>query len=381
MNLTLIGLHLSSSVFSSPFISLPSSQSSPTNLIIFSNLIFNKHFSSFFRTQIHSQMNSQIDFLIKSCEMSNFLNQVIYFSKNSENITITGKSNAYGEPAVSPRVSFTCYASLFRNNNIPLEIGSDVPKASSGAAIYVSLPYAIEANITNSTFRVNRAPFGGAIFFTSVGGNLIIHHCVFDSNQCYVGQGAHLFIGTHKGLDLQNINFILGGGNTSVFIIADASNESLELDMIRFYQNEGPILVDSGATVQFLRCCFTKFSGSGNNLQYIPSNLISDRETHCTFIIDDSCVNYGIANGLTLTASEIASRFEEIGKNRNEQHCEGCRLVPTPSHTMSARVSLACAKEAIIAICCCVFISILGICIVIGLSKSEGAGESMDHSN
>ena len=190
-----------------------------------------------------------------------------------------------------------------------------------------------------------------------------------------------MFIGTHKTIDFRNINFILGGGNTSVFIVANASNETIDLNQIRFYQNQGPIYVDNNAKVHFTTCCFTKFSGSGNSLKYIPSDLISDKDTGCTFIIDDSCINYGVSGHLELQASQIVSKFEEIGNKRNESYCHGCRLVPTPSHTMSARVSLACAKEAIIAICCCVFVSILGICIVIGLSKTSGYGESMDHSN
>lgn len=381
MNLTLIGLHLSYSAFSSPFFSLPSSYSSPSNLITFSHLIFNKHFSSLFRTQIPNQMNSKLQFLLDSCEITQFLNHVISFASDSNNVTINGKDNVYGEPAVSPSTSFICNSSSFKNNNIPLEIKDGMPKASSGAAIYVSLPFPIVANVTHSNFTDNRAPFGGAIFFASESGSLIIHHSIFDSNQCYVGQGAHLFIGTHKNIDFRNINFILGGGNTSVYIVAGASNETIDLNQIRFYQNQGPIYVDNNAIVHFTTCCFTKFSGSGNSLKYIASDLISDKDTGCTFIIDDSCINYGRSGHLELQASQIVSKFEEIGSKRDESYCHECRLVPTPSHTMSARVSLACAKEAIIAICCCVFVSILGICIVIGLSKTGGVGESMDHSN
>lgn len=379
MNLTLIGLHLSYSSFSSPFLSLPSSYSSPSNLIAFSNLNFNKHFSSLFRTQFHSQMNSKLELILNSCEMSHFLNQVISIT-SGDSKKDDPNNNHYGESAYSPTASFLCNYSSFKNNDIPLEIESGMPKSTSGAAIYVSLPFAIVANITHSNFTDNRAPFGGAIFYASEGGSIIITHSIYDYNKCYAGQGAHLFIGTHKTIELQNINFILGEGNTSIYCVADA-NETIELESIRFYQNEGPIFIDNGATVYFKSCCFTKFTGSGNSLQYIPSDLVSDKDTNCKFFIEKCCINYGAAEYKQLSASEIVSYFDEIGKNKSEGYCHQCRLVPTPSHTMSARVSLACAKEAIIAICCCVFVSILGICIVIGLSRTSGLGESMDHSN
>ena len=94
------------------------------------------------------------------------------------------------------------------------------------------------------------------------------------------------------------IGTILGGGNTSVYNVADARNETIDLNQIRFYQNQGPIYVDNHAEVHFTSCCFTKFCGSGNSFKYISSDLISDKDTGCTFIIDDSCINYGVSGHL-----------------------------------------------------------------------------------
>lgn len=378
MNLTLISLHIAYSTHSSPFFTLPYSYSSPKNLITFSNLNFNNHLSSLFRTQIKDQTNSKLDFALYSCTMNGFLKQVVFIA-NYENITLVSTSNSYAKSAASPTISFICKSCYFSNNKIPLEMDdNEMPASTSGAAIYVSLPYDINGTITNSSFVSNEAPFGGAIYFGSSSGDLNITHCIFTGNSCF-GQGAHLFIGSHDGLNLMNINFILGSGNTSVYIIAKEGKENLQLNEIRFYQNTGPILVENAADVTFSACCFTKFSGSGNNLKYIPENLISDKETGSKFIINNCCVNYGIATGLTLNPSQIVDEFRKV-QEKDEAYCALCRLVPTPSHTMSARVSLACAKEAIIAICCCVFISILGILVVIGMSKSTTLGESVDKS-
>jgi hypothetical protein len=255
--------------------------------------------------------------------------------------SIGGISDHDTNPVI-PRDSFTCADNVFSSNRTPF----------NGAAISVSLSFAIAGEITNSKFEDNSGGIGGAVFFASPGGSLSISKSWFERNAAAAGSHIYLKCLSFVSYDTR---WIVSTGVRSG--IETSTLGTFTLNQANFFRNGHGIRFGSEKTnVLVENSCFLNY----DDVSGFPENLgLFEGQAIVNF--KNTWLNKRLLNG-EKKADEVKDWLMEMNKTETAP-AEECRLIPTPSMTTNAQLNFD-AWFSIISIGFFVIVSVLGIVMV-----------------
>jgi hypothetical protein len=241
----------------------------------------------------------------------------------------------------------------------------------NGAAISVSLGFAINGTITSTKLEDNHATFGGAIFYCCPLGSLTVVKSWFERNAA--DAGSHMY--------LRNITFY---SNDTRWIVSTGTRSGIEavsvtnftLEHANFFRNgHGINFISPVGDIHIKSSCFLNYDDTPG----YPENMWVFRgEGNISFV--DTWVN---KRHLNESDRGGVDEVEELLSNKTSTEtdaAEACRLIPTPSKTTDVRLDFD-AWFSIISIGFFVVVSVLGILMVTCCHSVPQGQPLLDHSD